>query len=61
MKKIVCIGAGYVGGPTMAVLAKHCVGYHITVVDINGDRIARWNTKKLPIYEPGLLDRKSVV
>ncbi len=54
MKKILCIGAGYVGGPTMAVLADHCKDYQITVVDISEERIASWNSDNLPIYEPGL-------
>ncbi len=53
-KRILCIGAGYVGGPTMAVIAHKCPQYKMTVVDINPDRIARWNSEKLPIYEPGL-------
>ena len=55
-KKILCIGAGYVGGPTMAVIADKCPNYKITVVDINPDRIAAWNSENLPIYEPGLFD-----
>ena len=54
MKKIVCIGAGYVGGPTMAVIADKCHDYTVTVVDINEKRIAAWNSDHLPIYEPGL-------
>jgi UDPglucose 6-dehydrogenase len=55
-KKILCIGAGYVGGPTMAVIAQKCPQYKVTVVDINADRIAAWNDAEynLPIYEPGL-------
>jgi len=56
MKTIVCIGAGYVGGPTMAVIAKHCPDYRVEVVDINPERIAAWKTDALPIYEPGLLE-----
>lgn len=55
--KICCIGAGYVGGPTMSVIAKKCPHITVTVVDINADRIAQWNDTdldKLPIYEPGL-------
>jgi UDPglucose 6-dehydrogenase len=52
--RILCIGAGYVGGPTMAVIAKKCPQYKVTVVDINADRIAAWNSDILPIYEPGL-------
>lgn len=53
-KRILCIGAGYVGGPTMAMIALKCPQYKVTVVDINPDRIAQWNSSKLPIYEPGL-------
>lgn len=53
-KKILCIGAGYVGGPTMAVIAAKCPQYRVTVVDINPERIAAWNSDILPIYEPGL-------
>jgi UDPglucose 6-dehydrogenase len=55
--KICCIGAGYVGGPTMSVIAKQCPEIQVTVVDINKERIAQWNTTdldNLPIYEPGL-------
>lgn len=54
---IACIGAGYVGGPTMAVIAQKCPEIKVTVVDINPKRIADWNDEdldKLPIYEPGL-------
>ena len=55
-KNIVCIGAGYIGGPTMAVIAKMNPDRKVVVVDINADRIAAWNSPdfKLPIYEPGL-------
>ena len=55
-KEICCIGAGYVGGPTMAVIAFKCPEYNVTVVDINKERIKEWNgdINKLPIYEPGL-------
>ncbi len=53
-KKILCIGAGYVGGPTMAMTALQCPDYRITVVDINKDRINAWNSTELPVYEPGL-------
>ena len=53
-KNILCIGAGYVGGPTMAMIAHKCPQYKVTVVDINPDRIASWNSENLPIYEPGL-------
>ena len=51
---ICCIGAGYVGGPTMSVIAQKCPDIKVTVVDINEDRINHWNSDKLPIYEPGL-------
>ncbi|PSC76863.1 UDP-glucose dehydrogenase [Micractinium conductrix] len=54
--KIACIGAGYVGGPTMAMIALKCPEIEVVVVDINEARIAAWNTDKLPIYEPGLLE-----
>ena len=52
--KVCCIGAGYVGGPTMAVTAQKCPHIEVTVVDINEQRIAEWNSDQLPIYEPGL-------
>ena len=57
-KNIVCIGAGYIGGPTMAVIAKMNPDRKVIVVDINADRIAAWNSADyaLPIYEPGLVD-----
>ena len=55
-KNICCIGAGYIGGPTMAVIAEHCPDRTVWVVDINADRIAAWNSDQLPIYEPGLDD-----
>lgn len=54
MVKICCIGAGYVGGPTMAVIALKCPDIKVTVVDISVGRIAAWNSETLPIYEPGL-------
>ena len=56
IKNICCIGAGYVGGPTMAVIALKCPEIKVTVVDLNADRIAAWNgpLENLPIYEPGL-------
>ena len=53
-KTILCIGAGYVGGPTMAMIANKCPDYKVLVVDINDERIAEWNSGKPPIYEPGL-------
>ena len=57
VRKICCIGAGYVGGPTMAVIADRCPEIEVTVVDLNAARIAAWNSldlAQLPIYEPGL-------
>ena len=57
IKNICCIGAGYVGGPTMAVIAQKCPEINVTVVDINADRIAAWNDENVEnilIYEPGL-------
>ncbi len=57
IKNICCIGAGYVGGPTMAVIADKCPNLQINVVDLNQKRVALWNDpdlSKLPIYEPGL-------
>ncbi len=57
ISKICCIGAGYVGGPTMAVIAKQCPDIQVTVVDLNEKRIAAWNdpdVSKIPVYEPGL-------
>lgn len=52
--KICCMGAGYVGGPTMAVIAHKCPHIKVTVVDISEKQIAAWNSSSLPIYEPGL-------
>ncbi len=57
INKICCIGAGYVGGPTMAVIAQKNPNIEVTVVDINEARIAAWNDTNLdnlPVYEPGL-------
>jgi UDPglucose 6-dehydrogenase len=54
--KVLCIGAGYVGGPTMTVIADKCPHIQVTVVDINQARIDAWNSDSLPIYEPGLDD-----
>jgi UDPglucose 6-dehydrogenase len=54
MNNILCIGAGYVGGPTMAMIAKKCPDYRVTVVDIDAERIQAWQSDRLPIYEPGL-------
>ncbi len=56
---ICCIGAGYVGGPTMAVIAQKCPHIKVTVVDLNTDRIEKWNdhdVNNIPIYEPGLAE-----
>ena len=53
-KNILCIGAGYVGGPTMTVIADRCPHLKVTVVDINKERIDAWNSDHLPIFEPGL-------
>jgi len=52
--KICCIGAGYVGGPTMAMIAHKCPDIQVHVVDINPERIAAWNSDELPVFEPGL-------
>ncbi|HEY8899178.1 MAG TPA: UDP-glucose 6-dehydrogenase [Chthoniobacterales bacterium] len=52
--KITCLGAGYVGGPTMAMIAAKCPDIEVTVVDPNAARIAAWNSDTLPVYEPGL-------
>ncbi|WP_313803772.1 UDP-glucose 6-dehydrogenase [Flavobacterium sp.] len=57
IKSICCIGAGYVGGPTMAVIAEKCPNIKVMVVDLNEKRIAAWNDENLenlPVYEPGL-------
>lgn len=56
IKNICCIGAGYVGGPTMAVIALKNPQIKVNVVDINPSRIDAWNTDELPVYEPGLLE-----
>jgi len=52
--KICCMGAGYVGGPTMAVIAANCPRVRVCVVDLNQKQIDAWNSSTLPIYEPGL-------
>ena len=52
--KICCVGAGYVGGPTMAMIAHKCPDIDVTVVDYNAERIDAWNSDALPIFEPGL-------
>ncbi len=56
MKTILCIGAGYVGGPTMAMIAKKCPDIKVLVVDIDAARIQAWQSDHLPIYEPGLTE-----
>ena len=58
IKNICCIGAGYVGGPTMAVIALKCPYINVTVVDANTDKIKSWNgpLDALPVYEPGLAE-----
>lgn len=53
---IACIGAGYVGGPTMSVIADRCPDISVTLIDLNEARIAAWNSESLPVYEPGLDD-----
>ena len=55
-KKILCIGAGYVGSPSMAMIAYKCPDCRVTIVDINSERIDAWNSDDLPVYEPGLDD-----
>ena len=58
IKNICCIGAGYVGGPTMAVIALKCPNLNVTVVDANPDKIKAWNgpLENIPVYEPGLTE-----
>ena len=53
MVRVCCIGAGYVGGPTMSIVALKCPKITVTVVDLNQKRIDAWNSEELPIYEPG--------
>jgi UDPglucose 6-dehydrogenase len=54
VKNICCLGAGYVGGPTMAMIAAKCPDIQVTVADFNEKRIDAWNSQELPVYEPGL-------
>jgi UDPglucose 6-dehydrogenase len=54
IRRIACIGAGYVGGPTMAVIAEHCPDIEVVVADINPERINAWRSGTPPVYEPGL-------
>ena len=59
IRNICCIGAGYVGGPSMAVIAQKCKNIRVDIVDINVERINKWNSlnlDELPIYEPGLAE-----
>lgn len=54
MATLLCIGAGHVGGPTMAVIAQKCPEHRVVVADINAEKITAWQSDRLPIYEPGL-------
>lgn len=54
VKRICCIGAGYVGGPTSSVIAYKCPNLMVYVVDDNENKITKWNSDKLPIFEPHL-------
>ncbi|GIM16377.1 hypothetical protein Vretimale_19041 [Volvox reticuliferus] len=56
IRKVACIGAGYVGGPSMSCLAYKCPDVMVTVIDISPERVAAWNSDDLPLYEPGLLE-----
>ncbi|CAG1990579.1 unnamed protein product, partial [Fusarium graminearum] len=56
VRRICCVGAGYVGGPTAAVVAFQNPQIQVTVVDRDVNRIRRWNSRHPPIYEPGLHD-----
>lgn len=56
IKKICCIGAGYVGGPTCSVIAHMCPEIKVTVVDVNEARINAWNSNTLPIYEVNIFN-----
>lgn len=55
IKRICCIGAGYVGGPTCSVIAYKCPNLMVDVVDLSRQRIAQWNSDKLPIFEVHVL------
>lgn len=52
--RICCLGAGYVGGPTMAMIALKCPDIDVVVLDLDPSRVAAWQSKSLPVYEPGL-------
>ncbi|MCH7477326.1 MAG: nucleotide sugar dehydrogenase, partial [SAR324 cluster bacterium] len=56
LKNILCIGAGFVGGPTMAVMADKCPHLRFTVTDSNAEQIRAWNGEALPVFEPGLAE-----
>ncbi|OAO13072.1 UDP-glucose 6-dehydrogenase 2 [Blastocystis sp. ATCC 50177/Nand II] len=56
IKNICCVGAGYVGGPTMAIIALKCPDITVNVVDLNAQRVKEWNSESLPIFEPGLYE-----
>lgn len=56
IKRICCIGAGYVGGPTCSIIASRCPEIQVTVTDLSKERIDAWNSEHLPIYEPGLAE-----
>lgn len=58
--KVCCIGAGYVGGPTCSVMALKCPDITVTVVDKSSERIAQWNSDKLPIYEVNKYENNSL-
>lgn len=58
ISKICCVGAGYVGGPTCAVMALKCPDIKVTVVDLSEERIRQWNSDNLPIYEVRLFSQK---
>ena len=64
INNICCIGAGYVGGPTMAIIAQKNPNINVYVVDVNQEKINRWNSSdldNLPVYEPGLAEVVSIV
>lgn len=57
IKNICCLGAGYVGGPTCSVIAWKCPDIKVTVADMSKERIAQWNSDKLPIYEVSFIKK----
>lgn len=50
--KLGVVGLGYIGSVTAAVLASK--DHTVVGVDIDKERISRYNSGKLPIFEPGL-------